>query len=270
MNSLALLSDAGHMFTDVSALAIALAAIRISRRPVDFKRTFGYHRFEILAAAFNAFLLFGIGIYILYHAYTRFGQTIEIHSTGMMMVAMIGLVINLISMYLLSKGKETNLNIKGAYLEVWSDMLGSIGVIIGAIIIQFTGWVWVDTVVAVGIGLWVLPRTWILLTESLNILLEGAPKGIDVDEIRKMILALPGVVEVHDLHVWVLTSSKNNLTAHVVHNEPLRADDLIKTIQEILAENFKVFHSTLQIELTPCEHSADGCNYIDRRINPRH
>lgn len=268
MNSLALLSDAGHMFTDVSALAIALAAMRIARRPTDFKRTYGYHRFEILAAAFNALLLFWVAIYILYEAYERFQTPVAVHSTGMMIVAVGGLAINLVSIRLLSQGKDTSLNIKGAYLEVWSDMLGSIGVIIAAIIIRYTGWIWVDTLVAVGIGLWVLPRTWILLKESLNILLEGAPKGINVDEIRKAILVLPGVIDVHDLHVWVLTSSKNSLTVHVVHNEQIQNDALIRMIQEMLADNFKVFHSTLQIELKPCEHSADGCNYINRRIKP--
>ena len=268
MNSLALLSDAGHMFTDVSALAIALAAIRIARRPIDSKRTYGYHRFEILAAAFNALLLFWVAIYILYEAYQRFQTPVTLHSTGMMIVAVVGLAINLISIRLLSQGKETSLNLKGAYLEVWSDMLGSIGVIIAAIIIRYTEWIWVDTLVAVGIGLWVLPRAWILLKESLNILLEGAPKGIEVDKIRKAILALPGVIDVHDLHVWVLTSGKNSLTLHVVHNEHLQPDVLIRIIQEVLADNFKVFHTTLQIELKPCEHSADGCNYIDRRIKP--
>ncbi len=265
MNSLALLSDASHMFTDASALAIALAAIRIARRPVDFKRTYGYHRFEILAAAFNALLLFGVAIYILYEAYERFRTPAEVHSTGMMIVAGIGLMINLISIRLLSSGKETSLNLKGAYLEVWSDMLGSIGVLIAGIVIRYTAWTWVDTLVAVGIGLWVLPRTWVLLKASLNILLEGAPEGIDVDEIGKTIEALPGVIGVHDLHVWVLTSSKNSLTVHVVHNEQLKSDVLIRMIQEILADRFKVFHSTLQIELSPCEHSSDGCNFIEHR-----
>ncbi|MBI2791827.1 MAG: cation transporter [Gammaproteobacteria bacterium] len=265
MNSLALLSDASHMLTDASALAIALAAMKTARRPVDFKRTYGYHRFEILAAAFNALLLFGVAIYILYEAYERFRSPVEIHSTGMMIVAGFGLAINLISIRLLSSGKDISLNLKGAYLEVWSDMLGSIGVLIGGIVIRYTGWGWVDTVVAIGIGFWVLPRTWILLKESLNILLEGAPKGIDADEIRKAIAALSGVVDVHDLHVWVLTSSKNSLTVHVVQNGQIQSDVLISKIREILAARFQVFHSTIQIELTPCEHSADGCNFIDHR-----
>ena len=173
--SLALLSDAAHMFTDASALAISLAAMRIAKRPADLRRTFGYHRFEILAAAFNAILLFLVAFYILYEAYQRFNFPAEVQPIGMLVIASIGLIVNLISMRLLSAGKDTSLNVKGAYLEVWSDMLGSIGVIAGALMIRFTGWVWVDSAIAVAIGLWVLPRTWMLLKESLNILLEGVP-----------------------------------------------------------------------------------------------
>ena len=161
LDSLALLADAAHMFTDVAALAVALAAVRIARRPADAKRTYGYHRFEILAAAFNALLLFGVAIYILYEAYQRFRNPVEVASTGMMLVAAIGFVVNLISMRLLAGGKDSSLNMKGAYLEVWSDMLGSIGVIVAALVIKFSGWTWVDALVAVGIGLWVLPRTWL-------------------------------------------------------------------------------------------------------------
>lgn len=265
LNSLALLADATHMLTDAAALAIALAAVRIARRPVDSKRTFGYYRFEILAVAFNALLLFAVAIYILYEAYQRLRSPEEVHSTGMMIVAIIGLLVNLISMRLLSKGKDSSLNLKGAYLEVWSDMVGSIGVITAAIAIRYTGWVWLDTLVAVGIGFWVIPRTWILLKESLNILLEGAPEGVDVNEISESMTVLPGVTSVHDLHVWVLTTGKSSLTAHVVHNAQTSPDQLIKAIQEILAHRFGVFHTTLQLELTPCEHSKDGCNFINHK-----
>ena len=144
LNSLALLADAAHMFTDAAALGIALVAVRLARRPADARRTYGYHRFEILAAAFNALLLFAVAIYILYEAWQRFNSPAEVQPTGMMVVAALGLVINLISMRLLSKGKNRSLNLKGAYLEVWSDMLGSIGVIAAAVIIRYTGWAWVD------------------------------------------------------------------------------------------------------------------------------
>lgn len=264
--SLALLADAAHMFTDAAALAIAVAAVRIARRPADAKRTYGYHRFEILAAAFNAVLLFGVALYILYEAYRRFNAPAEVQPLGMLVVATLGLAVNLLSMRFLQAGKDTSLNVKGAYLEVWADMLGSIGVIVAALVIRFTGWAWVDTLVAVGIGLWVLPRTWVLLKESLNILLEGAPEGVDVDEVGRTMLAVPGVTDVHDLHVWVLTSGKNALTAHVVHAAGIDGASLIEPLKEMLADRFKVFHTTLQVEPTACQHSEDGCNFVDHRV----
>ncbi len=262
LNSLALLADAAHMFTDAAALGIALVAVRIARRPPDAKRTYGYHRFEIIAAAFNALLLFGVAIYILYEAYGRFRAPADLQPVGMMMVAVIGLVVNLVSMKLLSSGKDNSLNMKGAYLEVWSDMLGSLGVLIAAVIILYTGWAWLDALVAVGIGLWVLPRTWLLLKESLNILLEGVPDGIDVDAVGKAINAIPGVKSVHDLHIWALTSGKNSLTAHVVYDENAMSAELIDDIKDALADQFKVFHTTLQLEIKPCEHTEDGCNFM--------
>lgn len=263
--SLALLSDAAHMFTDASALAISLAAMRIAKRPADLRRTFGYHRFEILAAAFNAILLFLVAIYILYEAYQRFNFPAEVQPIGMLVIASIGLIVNLISMRLLSAGKDTSLNVKGAYLEVWSDMLGSIGVIAGALLIRFTGWVWVDSAIAVAIGLWVLPRTWMLLKESLNILLEGVPEGMDIDEIQKSMLAVPGVISVHDFHLWAITSGKTSLTAHVVYNTAYSPEDqLLPAVQSVLAKRFNVHHTTLQYEKTPCTQIDDGCNYVAR------
>ncbi|MGH1557373.1 cation diffusion facilitator family transporter [Caulobacter segnis] len=165
-NSLALLSDAAHMFTDAAALAIALAAIRVGQKKATEEFTFGYRRFEILAAAFSAILLFGVAIYVLVEGVKRIVNPEPVGSVGMFIVAVLGLVINLISMRLLSSHKDKSLNVKGAYLEVWADMLGSVGVIAGAIVIKFTGWRFVDPIVAIGIGLWVLPRTWILLKDT--------------------------------------------------------------------------------------------------------
>ncbi|WP_050465729.1 cation diffusion facilitator family transporter [Herbaspirillum autotrophicum] len=257
-NSLALISDAAHMFTDSAALAIALLAIRIGKRAVDARRTFGYARFEILAAAFNAILLFLVALYILYEAWVRLSQPLEIQSNGMLVVAVLGLIVNLISMRLLSTGKDHSLNLKGAYLEVWSDMLGSIGVIAGALIIRWTGWSWVDSVVAVGIGLWVLPRTWMLLKESLHILLEGVPEGIDLAVVEQAILACPQVLSVHDLHVWAISSGKTSLTAHVVFSISERQQSqsaLLVAIRAALAERFDIHHSTIQLEDTPCEQA---------------
>lgn len=262
LNSLALLADAAHMFTDAAALGIALAAMRVARRPADARRSFGYYRFEILAATFNALLLFAVAIYILYEAYQRFRSPADVQTTGMMVVATLGLVINIISIKMLSGGKDSSLNIKGAYLEVWSDMLGSIGVIAAALIIRFTGWAWVDTLIAVGIGLWVLPRTWILLKESLNILLEGTPKGLDLDDLKRSMLAVNGITDVHDIHIWVLTSGKNSLTAHVVHSPEVPSGVVINTLKNVVAERFSVFHTTFQCELVGCAHTEDGCNFI--------
>jgi cobalt-zinc-cadmium efflux system protein len=269
LNSLALLADAAHMFTDAAALGIALAAMRVARRPADARRSFGYYRFEILAATFNALLLFAVAIYILYEAYQRFRSPADVQTTGMMVVATLGLVINIISIKMLSGGKDSSLNIKGAYLEVWSDMLGSIGVIAAALIIRFTGWAWVDTLIAVGIGLWVLPRTWILLKESLNILLEGTPKGLDLDDLKRSMLAVNGVTGVHDIHIWVLTSGKNSLTAHIVHSPEVPAGMVINALKTVVATRFDVFHTTFQCELVGCAHTEDGCNFTAYEPPPR-
>lgn len=251
-NSLALLSDAAHMFTDSAALAIALAAVKIGQRPADEARTFGYRRFEILAAAFNALLLFAVAGYVLWEGVARFFQPSEVESTGMLVVAAIGLAINIVAMKLLSAGKNSSLNIKGAYLEVWADMLGSIGVIIGAIVIMLTGWQWVDPVVAIGIGLWVLPRTWTLLKDTTQILLEGVPRGVDLRQLRIAIAEVPGVAGVHDLHVWSLTSDDRSLSTHVELAEGADFDAVRATVAKVLRDRFDIEHATIQVEREAC------------------
>lgn len=257
-NSLALISDAAHMLTDSAALAIALLAIRIGRRAADSKRTFGYYRFEILAAAFNAGMLFAVAIYIVFEAWRRLSQPPEVQSTMMLVIAALGLVVNLISMKILSGDRDSSLNVKGAYLEVWSDMLGSVGVIIGGLVIRFTGWAWVDTVVAVGIGVWVLPRTWVLLKESFNILLEGVPDGVELDAIKESITSIPGVASIHDLHVWGITKSKVSLTTHVVCSDGISDVCAIqKSVCSVLAERFDIEHVTIQVEREPCHLATD-------------
>ena len=245
--SLALLSDAAHMFTDAAALAIALAAIQIAKRPADNKRTFGYQRFEILAALFNASMLFFVAMYILYEAYQRFTQPPEIQSLGMLIVASIGLVINLISMKILMSSAADSLNVKGAYLEVLSDALGSVGVIIGAVIIYFTNWYWVDTIIAVAIGFWVLPRTWILLKQSINILLEGVPEEVDIEKLRNDLLALNGVESIHQLKVWAITSKNIHLTVHLFAPNADRKQ-LHYAAAEMLSHEHGIAEVTLQIE----------------------
>lgn len=257
--SLALISDAAHMLTDVTALAIALIAIKISKREADAVRTFGYYRFEILAATFNTILLFLVAIYILYEAYQRLKNPPEISSIGMLVIASIGLVVNLISMKLLDGGKDKSLNIKSAYLEVWSDMLGSVGVIIGALIIRFTGWGWVDSIIAVLIGLWVLPRTWVLLKESINILLEGVPDGIDLNKLKESIQNVKGIVDIHELHVWAITSDKISLTAHLVIDEKFNSESVLENIRKLLKNEFNISHTTLQQEKINCLSEIDNC-----------
>ncbi|MFW1810118.1 cation diffusion facilitator family transporter [Acinetobacter ursingii] len=257
--SLALLSDAAHMFTDAAALAIALAAIKVAKRPADDKRTFGYQRFEILAALFNASMLFVVAVYILFEAYQRFTHPPEIQSVGMMIVAVIGLIINLISMKILVSSAQDSLNVKGAYLEVLSDALGSVGVIIGAVIIYFTQWYWVDTIIAVLIGFWVLPRTWILLKQSINILLEGVPEEIDIEKLRQDLLALDGVESIHQLKVWAITSKNVHLTVHLFAPHADR-NQLYRNAYEMLSHQHGISEITLQIEEDECvvhEHEHD-------------
>ena len=224
-NSLALLSDAGHMLTDVAALAIALLAIRIGQRPADDSRTFGYRRLEVLAAAFNALMLFAVAIYVCVEAVDRIREPQHVATTGMLAIAGLGLVVNLIAMRLLSAGKDASVNVKGAYLEVWADMLGSLGVIAGAVAIKLTGWLWLDIVVAVGIGLWVLPRTWSLLKDTGQLLMQGVPAGIDLaagaQRDRADARESPSA---HDLHVWATAGDEVTLTVHVVLADEGEAD----------------------------------------------
>ena len=253
--SLALLSDAAHMFTDAAALAIALVAIQIAKRPADNKRTFGYQRFEILAALFNALMLFVVAIYILYEAYIRFSKPPEIQSVGMLIVATIGLVINLISMKILMSSANNSLNVKGAYLEVLSDALGSVGVIIGAVVIYFTNWYWVDTIIAVLIGFWVLPRTWVLLKQSINILLEGVPDEIDIEALRQDLLSLDGVESIHQLKVWAISSKNIHLAVHLYAPQAER-NHLYDEATEMLTHRYGIWQVTLQIEENPC-HSHE-------------
>ena len=252
-NSLALLSDAAHMGTDVLALAISLFAVWMSKRPADAKRTYGYARMEAIGAMINGGLLFFVAGYILWEAVGRFQQPPEVASTGMLVVASLGLVVNLISMRLLKAGAGDSLNVKGAYLEVWADMLGSVGVIVGALAIKLTGWAIVDPIVAVLIGLWVLPRTWSLMRQSGNILMQGVPDGLDLEAVRKALVAFPGVVEVHDLHAWALGSKETVLTVHVVGDDSkTNREQLRGELAGMLEERFGIEHATLQVEAVPC------------------
>jgi len=248
-NSLALLSDAAHMFMDAAALAIALVAIRIGQHPADRKRTFGYYRFEILAAAFNAVLLFVVAGYILWEAYQRLRVPAEIQSVPMLMVGFAGLVVNFISLRMLQSASTESLNVKGAYLEVWSDLLGSAGVMIAAAVIWLTGWTWVDSLVAALIGLWVLPRTWSLLKDSLNILLQGVPEGVDINAVESALREFAGVKEVHALHVWAVTTGRHVMSTHlVVSPDKLSDPAFLAQVTEAMEQRFGLTHTTIQLE----------------------
>ena len=248
-NSLALLSDAAHMGTDVLALAISLFAVRLSRRPPDAKRTYGYARMEALGALINGGMLFLVAGYILWEAAGRFRAPPEVASTGMLVIASLGLLVNLISMRLLKAGSGESLNVKGAYLEVWADMLGSVGVIVGAVVIMLTNWTLVDPIIAVLIGLWVLPRTWTLLRGAGQVLMQGVPAGLDLDKVRDMMLTHPGVAKVHDLHVWALGSKEPVLTAHIVLTDETQPPDAVRqSLIVALTEAFNIEHATLQVD----------------------
>lgn len=252
-NSLALLSDAAHMMTDVLALGVSLFAVRMSRRPADSLRTYGYARMEAVGAMVNGGLLFVLAGYILWEAIDRFREPQPVATVGMLAVAVLGLVVNLISMRLLRAGAGHSLNLKGAYLEVFSDMLGSIGVILGALAIRYTGWTVIDPIIAVLIGLWVLPRTWVLLRQAGHVLMQGVPDGLDLGEVRAAMLDQPQVADVHDLHVWALGSREPILTAHVLVAEGTHAPDVVREqVAQMLRTRFHVGHSTLQMERVHC------------------
>lgn len=251
--SLALLSDAGHMLTDVAALGLAIGVLRVSRRPADKKRSFGYSRYEVLGAALNAAVLLLIAVFIFIEAYHRFKSPEPIRTSWMLGIAVIGLVVNLLGMLVLKKGSAENLNMKGAYLEVWSDMLGSIGVILGAVGVAATGWLWIDPLLATMLAIWVVPRTWLLLSESINLLLEGVPPGLDLQEIEQALSGIEGVSEVHDLHVWAVGSTQLSLTAHLVISSGAQNLVVLQAVKEALIEQFEIHHSTVQIEESRCE-----------------
>ncbi len=247
-NSLALLADAGHMLTDVAGTGLALMAIRFARRPASPERTYGYYRAEILAALANAVVLIGVSLYVLYEAYGRLVSPPEVQSEAMLLVAGVGLVVNVIGVLLLRTGSAESLNLKGAYFEVLSDALTSVGVIIAAVVMWATGWYYADPIVSAAIGLFILPRTWKLLSEAVGVLLEGTPSDVNIASVREAIAGVPGVAGVHDLHVWALTSGVNALSCHVImaDGEPLLA--VLTRVRDRVTSEFPITHVTVQTE----------------------
>lgn len=246
-NSLVLLADAGHMFADVGGIALALFAIFVASRPATDKRTFGYQRVEILAAAFNAIALLGLSCFIIFQAIIRLIEPPQVESGIMIVFGVIALICNAYSAFLLRDGQKESLNVRGAFLEVVSDMLGAAAVILAAVIILMTGWLEADAVASLFIGVLIVPRTIRLLKESIDVLLEATPKNINLSDVRKHILEIPGVVDAHDLHAWLITSGVPVLSVHVAVKNPQERDILHK-LQECLKDHFDVEHSTFQIE----------------------
>ena len=247
-NSLALLADAGHMFTDVAGIGLALLAIWFAGRPANGGRTFGYLRLEILAAVVNAVLLFGVSAFILFEAGRRLSEPPDIATGLMLAVALVGLAANAVSLFLLRKAQGESLNMRGAYLEVMGDFAGSAAVIVAAIVIGLTGWTPADAVASAVIGLLIIPRTWRLLRDAVDVLLEATPKGMDLGEVRTHILEAKGVADIHDLHAWTITSGMNILSAHVVLDEGADAPAVLDELCRCLSGDFDIEHSTFQLE----------------------
>ncbi|MET8147979.1 cation diffusion facilitator family transporter [Actinoplanes sp. NPDC049668] len=247
--SLALLSDAGHMFTDVLGIAMALAAITAAGRAgVDSQRTFGLYRLEVLAALANALLLTGVAIYVLIEAVRRFADPPHVPAGPMLLVATGGLVVNIVAFLLLRSGAKESLNVRGAYLEVVGDLLGSVGVIVAAGIIAVTGWSYADPIVAVIVALMILPRTFALGRSAVRILVQAAPAHLDVAVVRDRLAAVPGVRDVHDLHVWTLTSGMDVASAHLRLEPAAELGTVLATAREALHDDFEIEHATLQVE----------------------
>jgi cobalt-zinc-cadmium efflux system protein len=252
--SLALLSDAGHMLTDVLGIAMALAAIHAAGRSAGTaQRTFGLYRLEVLAALANAVLLFAVTAYVLIEAVGRFTHPPEVAAGPMLVVATIGLAANVVAFALLRSGARESLNVRGAYLEVVGDLLGSVGVLAAAGVIQFTGWRYADPIIAAALALFILPRTWALGRAAVRVLVQAAPEHLDVDQVRATLNTVPGVCDVHDLHVWTLTSGMDVASAHLSLDPAADLGTVLTRARTVLHESYGIDHATLQAE------PAGGC-----------
>jgi cobalt-zinc-cadmium efflux system protein len=261
--SLALLSDAGHMLTDVIGIGMALAAIQLASRfegrsGAATGHTFGLYRLEILAAFVNALLLFAVAVWVLVEAVRRLFGEPEVLGIPMLVVASLGLVVNLVAFALLREGADESLNVEGAYLEVLADTIGSVGVVVAAILLEVFGWRWVDPVVGALIGLWILPRTWRLGRRAVRVLLQAAPEHIDLERLSGELGGIDDVVDVHDLHVWTLTSEMEAASAHLVATIGADQHAILDQARELLAERYGIEHGTFQVE--PETH--EGCHEI--------
>jgi cobalt-zinc-cadmium efflux system protein len=249
--SLALLADAGHMLADAAGLGLGLFAIWVAARPPTPKKTYGYYRAEILAALVNAIVLLGIAAGILVETYHRLLKPTAILGGPMLAVAAAGLAVNLVCAWLLHASAEASLNVRAAYLEVLGDALSSVGVVVAAAIVLFTGWTLADPLVSGAIALVIVPRTWHLLRQAVNVLLEGTPAHLDLGEIEQAMRRVPGVRRVHDLHVWTLTSGREAMSAHAVVDDVRESERLLETLHAVMHARFGIDHTTIQLETEP-------------------
>lgn len=260
-NSLALLSDAGHMFSDAGSLFLSLLAfILASRRLTNHRKSYGYHRFEIIAAFINGIALWIVAIFILLEAYERLMTPPEVNGQGMLFVAIIGLLCNLLSAWVLVRKGDVhdNLNMRSAYLHVVSDALGSIGAIIAAFAIQFFSWFWADAVVSLLISVFIFRSGWHVVSQSTHILMEGTPEAVDLSKVKQMLEAIPGVLDVHDLHVWTITSGMDSLSCHLLIQDHVDGQEILRHALNQIEKEFQIEHATIQIETEDFEHK--GCN----------
>ena len=253
-SSLALLADAGHMLTDTMALALAAVAFQVGKRPADAKLTYGYQRFQILAAFVNGLSLLFIVGWILYEAFSRFVSPQEVLGEMMLIVAVAGLVVNIIAFTVLHGGDQENLNIRGAALHVAGDLLGSVAAIVAAVVIIYTGWMAIDPILSVAVAALILKSAWVLVKRSAHVLLEGAPEWLDMDAMQEsLVRQIPEVVSIHHVHVWGMTPQDLMLTMHVrVHAESSNSTDIIRRVKGLVREEYGIGHSTVEIETDTC------------------
>lgn len=271
-NSLALLSDAGHMLSDAISLAIALLAFKFGEKAANYSKTYGYKRFEVLAAVLNGTTLILIAVFIFIEAIERFANPPEVATTGMLIISAIGLAVNILVAWIMTRGADTkdNLNMRGAFLHVLSDMLGSVGAIVAALLIMFFGWGWADPLASVIVAALVLRSGYYVTKASIHVLMEGTPANVDVQQVIKIIKQTSGVHDVHDLHIWTITSGINALSCHVVVDEQMTIKEggqMLREIEHNLEHN-NIKHATIQLEPSTLQH--EGTLLCELKAEPAH
>lgn len=257
--SLALLADAGHMLADVFALSLSLLAARLARRPASRQQTYGHHRTEVLAALTNGILLVVVALLVVNEALDRFGTSREILGGPMLAIATGGLAVNLVGLWILSSGRRENLNVRGAWLHVAADAMGSVGAMTAGVLVWAFGWLWADAAASIAIAALILYASWSLLREAVAVLMEWAPSNVDVAGVEGSILQLEGVLAVHDLHVWTISSGRIALSGHVVAMRNCDRDKLLQSVSDSLHQNFRIEHSTIQIETEDFDEPGGVC-----------